>query len=42
MGTVLPGYLMSVLDWFAKALQSKIWHEFVPEDASIDDGDKWY
>jgi hypothetical protein len=42
LGTVLPGYLMSVLDWYAKALQSKKWYSFVPEDASIDGDDKWY
>jgi hypothetical protein len=33
---------MSVLDWYAKALQSKKWYGFVPEDASIDGDDKWY
>lgn len=42
LGPVLPGYAMSVLDWYARALQSSTWHDFLPEDPSIYDDDKWY
>lgn len=42
LGNVLPGYAMCVLDWYARALRSRIWHEFVPGDASFEGEDKWY
>jgi hypothetical protein len=42
IGTVLPGYTMCVLDWYAYALRSKTWFDFVPEDASTEGDDKWY
>jgi hypothetical protein len=41
-GNILPGYVMCVLDWYARALQSKSWYEFLPEAASIEGDDKWY
>lgn len=42
IGHVLPGYVMCVLDWYGRALKSKTWVEFMPQDASIDGDDKWY
>ena len=42
LGTVLPGYAMCVLDWYGKALRSKKWHHFVPDNPSIEGDDKWY
>jgi hypothetical protein len=42
IGTVLPGYTMCVLDWYAHALRSKTWFDFIPEDASTEGDDKWY
>ncbi|KAL5116441.1 hypothetical protein ACEQ8H_005677 [Pleosporales sp. CAS-2024a] len=42
MGNILPGYAMCVLDWYAKALQSKEWYEFLPQSPSVEGVDKWY
>lgn len=42
LGNVLPGYAMCVLDLYARALRSKIWHDTIPEDASFEGEDKWY
>ena len=42
LGIVLPGYAMCVLDWYGRALRSKQWYDFVPEDASTEGDDKWY
>lgn len=41
-GNILPGYVMCVLDWYARALQSRNWYGFLPEDTSIEGDDKWY
>jgi hypothetical protein len=30
LANVLPGFAMSVLDWYAKALRSKEWYDFPP------------
>jgi hypothetical protein len=42
MGNILPGYVMSVLDWFVRSLRSKTPTPFIPELAIIDDEDRWY
>jgi hypothetical protein len=42
MGNILPGYVMSVLDWLVKSLRSKTPTPFIPELAIIDDEDRWY
>ncbi|KAF2824863.1 hypothetical protein CC86DRAFT_408003 [Ophiobolus disseminans] len=42
LGRVLPGYAMCVLDWYCRALRSKTWYDFIPDDASIEGEDKWY
>jgi hypothetical protein len=42
MGNVLPGYIMCVLDWYGRALKSKSWYEFLPEELSMDNSDRWY
>jgi hypothetical protein len=39
---VLPGFTMCVLDWYARALRSKDWRNFVPEDPAVEWGDKCY
>jgi hypothetical protein len=40
MGKVLPGYAMHVSDWYGRALQSRNWHDFMPEDPSRGDSER--
>lgn len=36
---VLTGFAMSVLDWYAKALRSKEWYDFLPSEPSTENSD---
>lgn len=42
IGTILPGYLMEVLDWYSNALRAKHWKRFLPKISSLEEDDKFY
>ncbi|KAF2023178.1 hypothetical protein EK21DRAFT_119022 [Setomelanomma holmii] len=42
LGRVLPGYAMCVPDWYGRALRSKLWHDFLTDEPSVQGDDKWY
>ena len=42
LGTILPGYLMEVLDWYCSALRANDWRHFLPEEPSIEEDDKFF
>lgn len=42
LGPILPGYAMHVLNWYCRALQSRLWEDFTPANPSVQECDKFH